>query len=391
MEEDYYLVLEELLLAYRSASKHKRWKRDCMSFDFNYEAELCALARQIISFSYEMRPSSCFIVSNPVYREVIAADFRDRIVHHYICAYLEPHLEPLLIEDCYSCRRGKGTSYGVNRLEHHIRSASKNYTQEAYVLQLDISAYFMSIHKPLLLGKAKKLMERIGAKVDEQGVSLHQYNKHQYILYLLEQLIMYDSYLHASYKGDPKLKTKLPKSKSLAYAAADCGLPIGNLSSQLFSNLYLNDFDHYVKRELKIKHYGRYVDDFYLIDTDPIRLRRLIPIIRDYLRDECFLSLHPNKIKLQEVRKGVNFLGFHLKPYRRYFSKSLRKRLRRKIDHLNKCSAKKHISKAEQKYLFSAYVSYLGLFRSTACNCFLDINNIEALEGLNSFKEAERR
>ncbi len=340
-----------------------------MSFDFNYEEELCELARQIMSFSYEIRPSSCFIVSNPVYREVIAADFRDRIVHHYICAYLEPYLEPLLIEDCYSCRRGKGTSYGINRLEHHIRSASENYTQDAYVLQLDISAYFMSINKQLLLDKAKDLMEHIGAKSDEKGVLLRQYKKHQYILYLLERLIMYDCYEYATYKGDPKLKIKLPKHKSLRYAKDGCGLPIGNLSSQLFSNLYLNDFDHYVKRELKVKHYGRYVDDFYLIDTDQSRLRALIPIIRAYLKKTALLTLHPNKIKLQEVKKGVNFLGVHIKPYRRYLTNNLKKRLALQIKALDKLASKGHISKAERQYLFSAYASYLGVFRSTASNC----------------------
>ncbi len=365
-KETYYRVLEDLLLAYRSASKHKRWKRDCLLFDFDYEAELCDLARQIISFSYEIRPSTCFIVSEPVHREVIAANFRDRVVHHYICHYLEPYLERLLISDCYSCRKGRGTSYGVNRLEHHIRSASENYTQECYVLQLDISAYFMSINKHLLLAKAKELMRFIEQEKRLKQTFVQEEEKHQYILYLLELLIMHDSYATACYVGDRKLQRQIPKSKSLAYAELDCGLPIGNLTSQLFSNLYLNDFDHYVKRVLKVKHYGRYVDDFYLIDSDQYLLRSLIPIIRDYLKERALLTLHPRKIKLQEVKKGIRFLSVHLKPHRRYISKGLRKRLYLKIKALERLSSKPSISKREKEYLCSAYASYVGLFRSTA-------------------------
>ncbi len=362
--EDYYTLLEDLLRAYRSASKHKRWKRDCMSFDFDYEEELCCLARQIMNFSYEIRPTIRFIVCETVYREVIAANFRDRIVHHYICHYLEPYLESLLIADCYSCRRGKGTSYGINRLEHHIRSASQNYTKPCYILQLDISAYFMSINKHLLLNKAMTLMLYIKQKKLE--AKTFEPKKHRYILYLLDLLIMHDSYATASYVGDVHLMRKLPKSKSLVYAAPNCGLPIGNLTSQLFSNLYMNDFDHYVKRVLKVKHYGRYVDDFFIIDDNQLYLCSLIEEIRTYLKVIFSLNLHPKKVKLQEVKKGATFLGIHLKPYRRYLSNSLRKRLIKKIEVLGKLSSKTNLSKSEKAYIFSAYASYLGILSSTS-------------------------
>ncbi len=364
--EAYYLVLEDIFEAYRQASKHKRWKRDCMRFDLNYEEELCELARQIMDFSYEIRPSTYFIVSEPVYREVIAANFRDRIVHHYVCAYLEPHLELLLIDDCYSCRRGKGTAYGINRLEHHIRSASANYTRSCYALQLDISAYFMSINKSLLLTKAKQLMKHIGAKQDEKGIALKVYKKHQYIMYLLELLIRHNSYKNAHYLGATELKAKLPKNKSLQYADTDCGLPIGNLTSQLFSNLYLNAFDHYVKRVLKMKHYGRYVDDFYFVHQDRDYLRSLIPELALYLKEHFHLTLHPNKIKLQEVQKGIDFLGIHLKPYRRYIRQGLGRRIAVKLQRINKIYRRRLLSRGDEGFLLSSANAYLGILNATA-------------------------
>lgn len=365
-KEDYFLLLEDLLRAYRSASKNKRWKKDCIAFDFDYELELCELARQIQSFDYQIRPSKCFIVSEPVYREVLAADFRDRIVHHYICHYIEEHLEALLIEDCYSCRKGKGTSYGVDRLEHHIRSASENYTKTCYVLQLDISAYFMSIDRKLLLTKVNTLMKHIGEKKNEVGRPLKEFKKHHYITYLLEQLISHDCYANSVYHGNPNLKNKLPQSKSLKYAKEGCGLPIGNLTSQFFSNLYLNEFDHYIKRVLKVKHYGRYVDDFYLIDNNPQTLVPLIEKIRLYLLKHCRLVLHPKKIKIQEVKKGVSFLGMHLKPYRRYTTRDLSKRISFKVNKLDLQYDKCMKTGDGQQYLRSSCASYWGIFEGTA-------------------------
>src|SRR3712207_2962069 len=152
----------DLLRAYEDASRHKKNSPGRMRFELRFEEELDELARSILDGTYVIRPCVCFVVSEPVMREVVAADFRDRVVHHYIHSYMNPFLERLLIHDCYSCREGKGTHFGVNRLEHHIRSCSQNRIRECHVLQLDIKGYFMHIDRGILLDKAYRLMEYIG-------------------------------------------------------------------------------------------------------------------------------------------------------------------------------------------------------------------------------------
>lgn len=131
-----------------------------MKFEINYEHNLIGLYGEIIARSYQIRPSICFVVDKPVKREIFAADFRDRVVHHLVCGYINPIFERVFIHDSYSCRKGKGTLFGIRRLEKHIRSCSKNYTSDCYILKLDLQGYFMSIKRELLLQKLVALLER---------------------------------------------------------------------------------------------------------------------------------------------------------------------------------------------------------------------------------------
>lgn len=359
-------LLIDLLEAYRLASENKRTSENCIRFETCFEEEISSLAHAILARTYTISPCSCFVVTSPVKREIVAAEFRDRVVHHYIHHYIAPHLERLLITDCYSCRPGKGTHFGVNRLEHHIRSASQNYTRPAYCLQLDIQGYFMHINRQLLYQKAMKLMERIGETRNAEGILLRDQPKHEHVAYLLKIIIMHDPIQDCIYKGNTQLFAQIPHEKTLHHSPPGCGLPIGNLTSQLFSNLYLNDFDHYVKRTLKIKHYGRYVDDFFLIDTDREKLMALIPVIKNRLKTEYGLDIHPHKIQLQEVKKGITFLGIHLKPYRRYLSKSARKRIYHQVKSLNNTPEKELSCSKVRAFLLSSANSYLGILNATA-------------------------
>lgn len=143
-------LLKDLFKAYFTARKNKRNTINALRFEINFEHNLIELNDEIVSGNYQPRPGICFIVNKPVKREIFAADFRDRIVHHLIFNYISPVFEKHFINDSYSCRKGKGTSYGIKRVSHFIRTCSENYQKDCYILKMDIQGYFMSIDKKIL-------------------------------------------------------------------------------------------------------------------------------------------------------------------------------------------------------------------------------------------------
>ena len=366
MDMTYQTLITDLRRAYREARRHKAGTGSCVRCQIDIEDELDSLARSVIDGTYTMRPSRCFIVSNPVMREVIAAEFRDRIIHHYIFEYVNPHLELELIEDCYSCRTGKGTSYGVDRLEHHIRSCSQNYTRTCWALQLDISGYFMSIDRQKLYQMAMALMARIAQKRNRDGQLLGTQPRHRFVLQLLQKVILYDPLENCEVRDPDNLYAKIPRNKTLRYAPEGIGLPIGNLTSQMFSNLYMNGFDQWVKRTLKVRHYGRYVDDSYFLSDDRRWLESLVPKIGSYLESQYALRLNLQKTKLTEVRQGITFLGIHLKPYRRYVRQRTLRRLRCHADDMKKVPKARLCDPAVRQRLLSQANSMLGILGHTA-------------------------
>ena len=284
---------------------------------------LFELYREIKERKYEIRPSICFVIQEPMLREVFAADFRDRIVHHLIYNYIGPFFERLFINDSYSCRIGKGTSYGIKRLDHFIRSCSHNYSRDCYILKLDIKGYFMSMDRSILYQKVEKTLNRFQETADFD-VDL--------ISYLIRKVIFHDPTKDCFIKGVKDDWKDLPKSKSLFCAGENKGLPIGNLTSQLFGNVYLNEFDCFIKYRLGCRHYGRYVDDLVIVHKDKEYLKSVIPLLRKYLQDELFLELHSKKIYLQHFSKGVNFLGTVIKPHRIYIQNHIKGNFYRKFN-----------------------------------------------------------
>ncbi|MEA3492325.1 MAG: RNA-directed DNA polymerase [Campylobacterota bacterium] len=256
-EDDTLLV--ELFSAYRDARKNKRNKRTQVAFEIDYERKLMRLHKSIVNRRYKPLRSTAFISTKPVIREVFAAHFQDRVVHHLIYKNLSPLFEKKFIEDSYSCRRGKGTLYGVNRIYDFVAECSESYSRDAYILKLDIEGYFYSIDKNILYNMIGKELYKHSASL-EIGVDT--------LDYLIKTTIFTDPTKNVKIYRDDSNWAKLPKSKSLFYAKEGCGLPIGNLTSQLFSNIYMHIFDRFVIEELGIKYYGRYVDDFVLIDRD---------------------------------------------------------------------------------------------------------------------------
>lgn len=353
--------MADLRRAYRKAREHKATTASCIRCTIDLEETLDGLARSILDGSYALSPSICFIVTDPVLREIIAADFRDRIVHHYVFDYLNPWLERELIEDAYSCREGKGTSYGVDRLEHHIRSCSQNYTRECWVLQCDISGYFMSINRRQLYLMAMDLMNRIGRRRDKQGCLLGSLPKHRIVEQLLATIILYDPMGNCNIHDPDNLRRLVPPSKLLAFSPPDCGLPIGNLTSQMFSNLYLNPFCQWVKRVLKVKHFGDYVDDSYYVSCDQEWLLALEPQIDAYLQEHLGLHLNRAKTKITEVHEGVTFLGVEIKPHYRQVKRKTVERIREKVREMSHVSPHKLENAEVRQHLLSSANSILGV------------------------------
>lgn len=316
----------QLYLSYIEARKHKRNTQNQLAFELNLEENLYNLAQQIHTKTYIPKPAIAFIVYKPVQREIFAADFADRVVHHliYRCIY-QNHIDPFLIHDSYSCRKDKGTLYGVKRANHFIRACTQNYTKEAYILKLDISGYFMNMNHSILYSK---VVQFLNPKTNYLGID---YNT---LLYLLQQTIFTNVATNCRIKGSKANWQGLPKDKSLFSKPQGYGLPIGNLTSQIFGNIYLNQLDHFIKKELKLKYYGRYVDDMIFVHQNKEMLKKCIPEVQKEL-DTIGLTIHPKKIYLQPYTKGVLFLGHYIKPYRRYISNRTKANFYKAIQKVN--------------------------------------------------------
>jgi RNA-directed DNA polymerase len=347
-------VLSDLFQAYYDARKNKRNTINALKFERHFESSLFALYDEIISYRYEPRPSICFVVDKPVKREIFAADFRDRVVHHLLYNYLSPIFEKKFIHDSYSCRKGKGTHYGIKRVDHFIRSCSDNYRKNCYILKLDIKGYFMSIDRALLYEKLKSVLLNLKRK-PEFDMNL--------VLCLLEKVLFNDPTTNCNMKGKKADWEGLPTSKSLFHADYQKGLPIGNLTSQLFGNVYLNDLDHYVKRDLGIRYYGRYVDDFILIHENKDYLKMLINEITEFLNSKLQLTLHPKKIYLQHYSKGVVFLGAIIKPHRIYIANRTKGNFFDAIQKQNILAREHRPTQKEKEIFLSSMNSYLGIMK----------------------------
>ncbi|NDV46374.1 hypothetical protein D0T49_04885 [Paludibacter sp. 221] len=352
MENENNLMLD-LFQAYYDARKNKRNTINQLQFEINYESNLFALHDQIVNRNYEIAPSICFMVDKPVKREIFAADFRDRVIHHLIYNYLSPFFEEVFIADSYSCRKEKGTHYGIRRLQHFIKECSHDYTRDCYIMKLDIQGYFMNINRGIM----SSILEKFILQLDGNKINFDR----DMVLYLVA-CVLDDNPIHrCKIRGSKKDWVGLPASKSLFSTPEDCGLPIGNLTSQLFSNVYLHELDIYVKKVLGVEYYGRYVDDFVMIHPDPEYLKNVKKILDDFLWENLKLKIHPNKIYLQHFSKGVKFLGAVVKPHRVYITNRTKANFIQCINKWDKFLQNEVPAKKDLENMQTAINSYLGL------------------------------
>ncbi len=329
--ETFEQLLYQLHLSYLQARKNKRNTHNQLAFELNQETNLHQLAKAIFDRKYTPKPCIAFIIQKPVIREIFAADFTDRVIHHFIYRCIYPIIDRKLIYDTYSCRVGKGTLFGINRARGFMRSCSQDFTKDSYFLKLDIEAYFMNMNHDILFEKVVEMLPP--NKINFLGIS------RETLIYLIRQTIFNNVTENCRIKGNKSDWLGLPPSKSLFNYPNNTGLPIGNLTSQVFGNVYLNDFDQYIKKELKIRSYGRYVDDLIFFHNDKNYLESIIPKISNYLLSDFKLKIHPNKIVLKNITEGIPFLGQIIKPHCSYVVNRTKLNFYHAIQQINKIMA----------------------------------------------------
>lgn len=285
------ISVENLLVSWREFLRGKRQRKDVAEFALDFSDNILALHDDLRKKTYSHGGYQAFKINDPKPRDIHKASVRDRLVHHAICRILYSFSDRTFIFDSYSCRLGKGTHKALNRFGRFLRSAGKNNTRTCWVLKCDIKKFFASIDHAIL----KKILKK---RISDDDV-----------LWLLSQVI--DSF---------ETKGKI-----------NVGLPLGNLTSQLLVNIYMNEFDQFAKRRLKIKQYVRYADDFVVVCEDRRVIEKSLLEISEFLGEELALSLNPQKIFIKTSAAGVDFLGWTHCPKHRVLRTSTKKRMFRNL------------------------------------------------------------
>ncbi len=300
------VTIEDVLTAYYHCLRNKRSTENALEFELNYERNCIALCNEINDRTYHPSKSIAFVVTKPRLREIFAASFRDRIIHHYLDLRLRPLLEKEFVDTTCNNRKGKGTAKCIEYLKKDIQEQSANYTEDCWVAKMDMKGFFMSIRKDLLTDLILKFIEEKYTGTDKEEVK-----------WLTKITVNDHPEKHCVLRSPRHLWKQLDKGKSLFWVGDMLGIPIGNLISQLLANFYLNEFDHYVTNTLGFTHYGRYVDDFYIVTKDKQKLLHSIPLMRDKLQERG-ITLHPHKFYIQHYSKGIELVGAVVKPGRTY-------------------------------------------------------------------------
>ena len=289
----------ELVQAYFDCRQNKRNTASALAFEQDLERNLGRLNDELLDGTYRPGRSICFVVTRPKAREVWAADFRDRIVHHLLYNRISPRFYASFIADSCACIPGRGTLYAAKRLESKVRSITQNWSRPAFYLKLDLANFFVSIDKHVL-------REQLAARITEP-----------WWLWLCDLILFHDPRTDFELRGHPELLARVPAHKRLANQPAHLGLPIGNLSSQFFANVYLDALDQFSKHQVRARHYVRYVDDFILLHESAEWLTQAKADIEAFLPNRLNAHLNPTKTILQPVDRGIDFVGHVIKTWSR--------------------------------------------------------------------------
>ncbi|TSC90825.1 MAG: RNA-directed DNA polymerase (Reverse transcriptase) [Parcubacteria group bacterium Gr01-1014_2] len=320
------ISIENLFSAWKEFKKGKQKKKDVMEFEFNLEENIFNLHREFKSKTYKHGNYYGFYITDPKIRHIHKANVKDRVIHHAVYSVLNPIFEPTFIYDSYSCRKNKGTHKGVHRLERFLWKISKNNFKSCFIMKCDIRKFFESVNHNVLISIIEKRIK------DENAI------------WLVKEVIQ----------------------------SFSPGLPIGNLTSQMFANIYLNEFDQFVKQEVKIPFYLRYTDDFIIIAESKEKLEYCLSKVSEFLSENLKMELHPNKIIVRKYRQGIDFLGYVQFPHHRV----LRTKTKRRI-----------IQKIKQGITEQSLQSYLGVL--SHANSYKLSQEIKNLFWFNKIKNPE--
>lgn len=291
------ISVENLLEAWGEFQKGKKKKEDVMEFKRNFMTNIFSIHNDLKNKTYTHGMYEHFVICDPKRRDIHKALVRDRLLHHALYRKLYPFFDRTFIADSYSCRDNKGTHRAMRRFDVFARKESNNHTKTVWILKCDIRKFFASINHKILIGILRSKME------DED------------ILKLLENIIgSFDSGING------------------------IGLPLGNLTSQLLVNIYMNEFDQYVKHTLKVKYYIRYADDFVFMSKDRNYLEVVSQKVEDFLTHKLKLTLHPDKVFIKTLASGVDFLGWVHFPQHKVLRTVTKKKMLRKVSEKNATS-----------------------------------------------------
>ena len=281
--------VESLYAAWNEFVRGKRKKPDVMIFSSRLMDNILSLYGDLTAGRYRHGGYESFHITDPKPRHIHKASVRDRLVHHAIYRVVYPFFDKTFIADSYSCRIGKGTHKALDRFRFFARQVSHNNTRTCWALQGDIRKFFASIDQSALMR-------------------------------------ILDSYI-----PDKRIVQLLHEVTGSFSVAPNIGLPLGNLTSQLFVNVYMNEFDQFVKHSLRIKYYIRYADDFAILSYDRNLLEAYLPLVREFLRDFLKLTLHPNKVSIRTIASGIDFLGWVHFPHHRVLRTTTKRRMLNRI------------------------------------------------------------
>lgn len=358
---------EKLAQAYYDCRRHKRTTASALRFEQSLEHNLLELHEELQDGSYRPGASICFAITRPRPREVWAAGFRDRVVHHLLYNEIAERFHRRFIADSGACIPGRGTLYSAKRLEAKVRSQTQNWQVSGYYLKADLANFFVSIDKRALW---PLLMQQIPER---------------WWRGLTKMVLFHDPRENYVVRGDRDALAKVPTHKRLINAGKYCGLPIGNLSSQFFANVLLNELDQHVKHVIGARHYARYVDDMVILHESAQWLNTALGSINAFLPG-LGLALNPRKTILQPIDRGIDFVGHVIKPWRR----TTRPRT------LHAALARLEVMPADD--VFASGNSYLGLVRQAshshnaqALVCRALLKRGHAVDGRNLEKAFRKR
>ena len=308
-----------LYIAYERARKGKTQKNYVIEFEKDLNENLLQLRNELLIQIYKPRTLKTFILRDPKTRKISKSDFRDRIIHHAICNIIEPIFEKSFINDSYANRIGKGTFKAIERFDCFKRKVSKNNTRKCFALKADIKHYFETVNHNILLNILRN-------KICDENV-----------IWLIKQIL--DNF-HSE--------------------TNDRGMPLGNLTSQFFANVYLNELDQFVKHKLKAKYYIRYVDDFVIMHTSAEILIKYKSLIDDFLKTNLDLDLHPEKTKIINLQKGITFLGFKIFYYHRLVIRKNARKFEKKLEMLKELYRDELADRNKAVECFEGWLAYIS-------------------------------